>query len=304
MALSPFTSKQKLTAKATPTIPIPSQGPAQKFGMLQPQEVVLGLFGEYVSSGEQVWSGGLVELLGDLGFSAASSRIALNRILVRGLLSAAKVGRFVFYRGTPRLAIVQDEGRRQTFQPTAEVEWDGQFTLVWYSIPGDQRPQRARLGRWLNFRGFGALQDGTWIAAGDCERDLLPLISRLELEQHVVIFVGKLVEATNIPSLVRRAWHVDDLAKMYRAFVDEFSSCRGNRGRKVNEPRNAFILRTRLIEMFRQTTVQDPHLPDSVARVVWKRREAVELFQELQQSLREPAQSYFRQRAINGEQLS
>ena len=58
----------------------------KKLRVLQPQEVILGLFGEYVKPGEKVWSGGLVRLLEDLNFSPAASRIALSRVVARRLL--------------------------------------------------------------------------------------------------------------------------------------------------------------------------------------------------------------------------
>jgi hypothetical protein len=51
-ALSPFASKSdgKVVRRAIPA----GQGPAEKFGTLQPQEVILGLFGEYVGLAELV----------------------------------------------------------------------------------------------------------------------------------------------------------------------------------------------------------------------------------------------------------
>ena len=164
MALSPFGTKARVASRPIPTA---TQGPLEKFGVLQPQEVILGLFGEYVSGDERAWSGGLVQLLGDLGFSSAASRVALNRVIARGLLAPVKEGRFVFYVITPRLRLVHEEGRKQTFSPVADVAWTGEWTMVWYTIPEQHRVQRARLGRWLNLRGFGALQDSTWIAPGN-----------------------------------------------------------------------------------------------------------------------------------------
>lgn len=299
MGLTPFSNRSGKAAGA-PRPALPSQGPAEKFGTLQPQEVILGLFGEYVGLEDRAWSGGLVQLLGELGFSAAASRVALNRVIARGLLAPVKEGRFVFYTITPRLKVVKDEGRHQMYSETADVVWNRRWTLVWYAIPEEQRLQRARLGRWLNLRGFGALQDGTWIAAGDCDAEVLALAERLGLRQHVIVFNGELGRGLEPLELVSRGWRIGDLTRMYEAFVAEFAplAASGRAGRLP--PAEAFATRTRLIEMFRQTIVQDPRIPDEVLGIDWKRRETIELFQSLHAILLPGAAQHFRSTAVTG----
>lgn len=298
MALSPFLSKTE--AKPPKKSRAPLQARVKKFGVLQPQEVILGLFGEYVGLNEVAWSGGLVQLLGDLGFSGGASRVAFNRVIKRGLLAPVKEARFVFYRITPRLKVVHDEGRAQTFSASADPAWSGEWTLVWYAVPEEQRLQRARLGRWLNLRGFGALQDGTWIAPGNSGAKVTELAERLGIGEHVVIFISKLSDQRNLGALIEQAWHIDDLGRMYDKFVTEFSPYTKAGAIKGLDPRKAFIVRTRLIEMFRTTTTEDPRIPDSVLGIKWRRREAIELFQKLQTDLHAPAAEYFRKTAVTG----
>lgn len=300
VGLSPFSNRRGKAADPRPSQP--SQGPAEKFGILQPQEVILGLFGEYVGLDERAWSGGLVQLLGELGFSAAASRVALNRVIARGLLAPVKEGRFVFYTITPRLKVVCDEGRHQMYSETADVAWNRRWTLVWYAIPEEQRLQRARLGRWLNLRGFGALQDGTWIAAGDCDAEVLALAERLGLRQHVIVFNGELGRGLEPVELVARGWRIADLTRMYDAFVAEFAPLAAAGRAARLPPAQAFMTRTRLIEMFRQTIIQDPRLPDEVLGIAWNRRQTIELFQALQDILLPAATQHFRDVAVTGAQ--
>jgi len=59
-------------------------------------------------------------------------------------------------------------------------------------------------------------------------------------------------------------------------------------------------MRTRLIEMFRATTTQDPRIPDGVIGINWKRREAIGIFQDLHIALQEKATAYFRTHAVTG----
>jgi phenylacetic acid degradation operon negative regulatory protein len=296
--LSPFAAKTdgKIARRPTPA----GKSPAEKLGSIRPQEVILGMFGEYVGLNEVAWSGGLVQLLGDLGFSSGASRVALNRVIRRGLLAPVKRTRFVFYKITPRLKLVHDEGRRQTFSASATLRWSGEWTLTWYAVPEQHRLERARLGRWLNLRGFGALQDGTWIATGNCEREVRDLSSRLGISKHVIVFVGRFEDEASLKMLVDHAWHTDDLCRIYGKFVKAFGPY--VKGTALNNlaDREAFIVRTRLIEMFRSTTTQDPRIPDKILGVKWDRREAIDIFRQLHVALRPKAAAYFRSHTVTG----
>jgi phenylacetic acid degradation operon negative regulatory protein len=297
MALSPFGARAR--ADVT-TEPVNEASILERFGVLQPQEVILGLFGEYVYERERAWSGGMVNVLGDLGFSSASSRVALSRVIGRGLLAPVKEGRFVFYVVTPHLKFVLQEGRRQTFLPVADIIWSGNWTVVWYTIPEEHRAQRARLGRWLNLRGFGALQDSTWIAPGNHQREVIELADRLKLRDHVVVFAGATTKPSDIKQIVSKGWKVNDLKTMYDIFVKEFAPNLDPKRIKKLDPREALVTRTRLIEMFRTTTSQDPQLPEDVIGVEWRRKEAIEIFQFVQEILRAPATEYFRSHVVTG----
>ena len=61
---------------------------------LQPQDLVITLLGTYVRPvrGDRVWSGGLVALLGELGFSHGAARVALTRLVRRGLIARERPG--------------------------------------------------------------------------------------------------------------------------------------------------------------------------------------------------------------------
>ncbi|MHC0054723.1 PaaX family transcriptional regulator [Actibacterium sp. D379-3] len=275
-----------------------TQGPLERFGNLQPQEVILGLFGEYVGLKERAWSGGLVHLLGDLGFMAPASRVALNRVIARGLLAPEKEGRLVFYSITPRLELIHEEGRRRTFSPVVDLDWTGQWTLVWYTIPEEQRLQRGRFGRWLSLRAYGSLQDGTWICPGNTRKDVAALAARLGLDKYVLIFVGDLGENADLDPLIRQAWKIDDLKQMYDVFVEEFGPYMSPGAHEALQDSEVFVLRTRMIEMFRLLTTLDPQIPDEVLGVEWQRREAIEIFLELQKILYHRAAQYFRGHAV------
>lgn len=293
MALSPFGARAGRTDQALqPSL-------AGRFGVLQPQEVILGLCGEYMEARERAWSGGFVQVLGDLGFSTAASRVALNRVIARGLLKPEKEGRFVFYRMTPRMRFVQEEGRRQIFSATVDLDWPGSWTIVIYTINEQERAQRARLGRWLSFRGFGSLQDGVWIAPGDDQAEVESLARRLGIDRQIVTFVGNLGSDADIGEIARRAWRIGELKEVYDLILKRFSRWSAKAADEL-EPRLAFVERTNLIEMFRLATMHDPRIPDKYLKSNWKRNQAVSLFQDLQQRLHTNAAAYFRGMVITG----
>ncbi len=100
--------------------------------------------------------------------------------------------------------------------------------------------------------------------------------------------------------LVDHAWHVDDLRRMYEKFVKTFGAYVKSKALNSLSEREAFIMRTRLIEMFRNTTTQDPRIPDKILGVKWDRREAIEIFQQLHIALQPKAAAYFRSHAVTG----
>jgi phenylacetic acid degradation operon negative regulatory protein len=267
--------------------------PGTDVPVLQIQELILTLVGEYVAPGAPIWSGGLVRLLDELGFSAAASRIALGRVVSRGLLDRTKDGRRVYYRATDRLTEVLTEGHRQTFWFRYPAEdWDGQWTLVWYAIPEEHLLARRRLSRRLGFLGFGALQDGTWIAPRDREAEVHDLVRRLGIEPYVVVFVGAPPGWVEGSQVFARGWDLDELEQRYAAFVAEFAPYRRKGVRSKLTPRDAFVARTRVLESFRQLAPLDPKLPEEFLRRRWKRQQAIECFDEVEAALRPAAAEY------------
>ena len=118
-----------------------------------PQSLVLTLLGSYVHPEERtVWSGGLVTLLGELGFSAGAARVALARLTRRDLLARVRDGRLVHYRATARASSLLAEGDRRIFSLGQNRRPADVWTLLWNVIPVDRRVERVRLARRSRFR--------------------------------------------------------------------------------------------------------------------------------------------------------
>jgi phenylacetic acid degradation operon negative regulatory protein len=260
----------------------------------QPQDLVITLLGAYLPRRDRrVWSGGLVRLLGELGFSTAAARVALARLAARDLLSRERDGRHIHYLITPRLAALLSEGDQRILSLGRSAGRDGEWTVLWHVIPDERRLDRGRLARRLRFLGFGPVQDRTWIAAHNREREVADLLHELELTDHAGLLVGRPAAALDFAVFAARAWDLDGLARRYRTFVAEFEPRLAKAPTAALADKPAFVLRTRLVHAFREFPLLDPELPSDVTQLPEQRSRAVHVFHRLYRALRIPAQRHF-----------
>lgn len=256
----------------------------------QPQDLVITLLADNVRHRkDEVWSGGLVRLLGDFGFSAGASRVALARLVQRGLISRVKSGRMVAYRLTDRSELLMREGDRRIFGLGNNDFTDHVITVLWHTLGEEHRLKRARLARRLRFLGFGPVQDATWIAAGDHQEELVDIISDLGIADFSGALVGHPPESLNLRPLIERTWDLPALQERYSAFVRMFESVGTASWRCRLSDEQAFRVRTRMMHTFRQFPSLDPSIkPGSPQRT-----RAISLFREAYDSLREGAHRHF-----------
>jgi phenylacetic acid degradation operon negative regulatory protein len=157
----------------------------------------------------------MVELLGEFGFSTEAARAALSRLAVRGLLERHRHGRRVSYSLTERAGELLAQGDRRIFSFGRDEHGHGTWTVFWHAIPEDRRVERSRLASRLRFLGFGSVQDATWVAAADRERDVVPLVRALGAEPYCTVIVGRLSPELAPEAAVAQAWDLDDVERRY-----------------------------------------------------------------------------------------
>ncbi|TCO46517.1 PaaX family transcriptional regulator [Actinocrispum wychmicini] len=255
-----------------------------------PQDLVMTLLGAHLRPRDrQVWSGGLVDLLAEFGFSAGAARVALTRLVRRELLARVKDGRLVHYTVTSRSAAVFEEGDRRIFTLGTTAVDTPQWTVLWHAIPEDQKVARTRLVRRLRFLGFGPVQDGTWIAPHDREHEVTALLAEHGVQEHAGLLLGHPAASLDFTAFVGRVWDLDQLSGRYEAFVDEF----GGHDPATVTDRQALVLRTRLTHTFRQFPFLDPELPAGLVPPPVHRADAVRLFHDLYTALAPAAMRRF-----------
>ena len=263
---------------------------------LQPQDLVVTLLGTYVRPfGRTVWSGGLVMLLREFGFSDGAARAALTRLVRRQLIVRARSGRLVHYRLTPRCErlLIEGDGRIFTLgRLPADV---GPWTVLWHQIPEDRRLERARLGRRLRFLGFGSVQDSVWVSPHDHSAEVAELLGELGVAEFATVFVARVGDAgagTGLPALVARAWDLTGLEERYDAFCSGFEPYLAPDAPALSDG-EAFLVRTRLVHLFRAFAQVDPELPEELAALSGPRSRAAEIFEALYSELAAASQRHF-----------
>jgi phenylacetic acid degradation operon negative regulatory protein len=256
----------------------------------QPQELVMTLLGGYLQARDRrVSSSGLVSLLAEFGFSAGAARVALARLVRRGLIARVRRGRLVDYTLTARSRAVLDEGDRRIFSLGRGGGAGEQWTVLWHTIPEDRRLERQRLVRRLRFLGFGQVHDGAWIAPHDRERAVAALLAELDIGRYAGLMLARPATMVDVRAFVARVWDLDELDARYRAFLHDFGGCRP----ASLDDREAFVARTRLVHTFRQFAVLDPELPEDLVPAPEHRSRAVRLFHDLYPALAPAAQRHF-----------
>ena len=272
-------------------------GPLATLEPLQPQDLVITLLGSYVRGRhETVWSGGLVELLEELGFSTGAARAALTRLARRELIARVRQGRLVHYRVTDRAEGLLAEGDSRIFSLGRPRDDGSSWTVLWHQIPEERRLERSRLGRRLRFLGFGAVQDSLWVSPHDHGAEVVELLHELGVEGHATVLLAPSAAAQGLRVLSERAWDLTGLAERYAAFEPEFSpyvaSVSGSAESGLTD-RQAFLVRTRLVHLFRGFPFLDPELPEELAALSEERGRAVATFDALYEGLAEAAQRHF-----------
>lgn len=263
---------------------IRSQESARTPGRLRPQHLLLTLLGDYwFGHHEHVPSAALVDLLGELGVTNASARAALSRLQRRGLLDSSRTGRHTRYGLTEQAAALLVDGRRRILSFGLEEQpWDGCWTVVCFSVPERERQLRHLLRTRLSWLGFAPLYDGVWVSPFRPVDTIRQELAELGIER-ASVFVSRTLDqdATEVVG----AWELDCLRMHYASFIEEHRELlermrAGNVGAA-----EALVVRTHVMDAWRQFPKLDPELPTELLPAQWPRTAAREIFAELYDNL-------------------
>ncbi len=245
----------------------------------RPPRLLLTLLGDYWwQQTEPLPSAALVALLAEFGVSDSAARAALSRLTRNRLLVTSKSGRRTFVRLSGRAARILDEGARRIFSFGGTTwPWDGEWSLVAFSIPEHNRSARDALRKQLRWLGFAPLYDGVWVSPRDHATEVVQRLTELGITT-ATAFRATTAPGISLEGLPQRAWDLENLQAKYDHFITSAAALRDRILAGQVSPVAGLVARTQVMDEWRAFPGLDPDLPNELLPAAWPRSAARELF--------------------------
>ncbi len=262
----------------------------------EPQLLLTSLLGDFwYWRDEHIPATALVRLLADFDVTSDGARAAMRRLVARGLLDSSRSGRTTAYGIPARTSevIVERTHHMLTFGTTAP-QWDGQWTVVAFSVPEQDRGLRTTLRSRLRLLGFAALYDGVWVSPHALGADAQLLLRELGIDTATVL------RCAEVPGGARQgdpvsAFDLTSLTREYHAFTERYETVLDSLAAGLISPAQALRTRTELRVAWRRFPETDPDLPAELLPSDWDRPRAQQVFLQIYDRLGPLAELRFRQ---------
>lgn len=263
-----------------------------------PQHLIVTLFGDYwLGRQEHLPSSALLALTGEFNVSETSARAALSRLTKRGLLVMSRVGRRTFYGACAETQAQLQHGRDRilSFGARSTHLWNGEWTVVAFSVPEEQRHLRHTLRSRLRWLGFAALYDGLWVSPRPLGAEACDELEGLGVKQGTVFTAHTLFPAREQSGHPLLAWDLEALASTYEQFIADFAPMRERVFAGQVTASEALATRTAAMDTWRRFPGRDPELPGELLPARWPREKAHAVFTDVYDGLGPLAEIRFRQ---------
>ncbi len=256
--------------------------------MVDARSALFDLYGDHLrlrtdAFRAQVPVAALVKLLAPLGVQAPAVRTAVSRMVRQGWLTAVRLPAGPGYALTPRALRRLDEAGERIYR-TAAHAWEGSWHLLVVSPP-TARSGRERLHAQLQFLGYGAIGQATWISPRPSpELDATLAEASARAERFTATHDG------DSQALIARAWDLDGLARAYTRFLDESAVLLAELDASTDE--GAFAARSQLVHDWRKFLFVDPGLPAALLPPDWPGTKAAAWFDQEADRLLPAARRY------------
>lgn len=260
---------------------------------IKASSLITSLLGDVVvPRGGRIWLGSLIELLEPMGLNERLVRTTVFRLVRDGWLDSEPMGRRTDYILSPAGRKRIDKAAKSIYASNHPF-WDRRWRLIMLvgELPAKDRD---RLRKALIWQGFGLL-------AGNCfvhpSADLIAAFDGLvrdglgdllkKLKPLMAAGPGAFSNAASDVDMVRAAWDLDQLAQMYRDFVQRYQPILEQCQKSPDSisGQQAFIGRVLLVHDYRRLLLRDPMLPDVLQPSNWPGQQARLLCGELYRRL-------------------
>jgi phenylacetic acid degradation operon negative regulatory protein len=261
---------------------------------LNARRTIFELYFDYIQHfGSSIAPRSLLRLTTELGISPSAARAALCRLTKQGWLERNTNDNYTFYVLTPVGHERLEEVRPRIFSPR-HAAWDGQWTILTYSVPERLGRHRDRLRRELTFLGYGSMTPATWISPNPLVEITLRHLALRKLDQYVHLFRARQAGTQTHSALVKRCYDLDSVQRRYSRFIKSWRGYK-NTFAGANRPSDSvcFVAKMRLVYDFGDFLYLDPFLPSELLPHDWLGYDAWRLFRDSYLLLVEPALAFF-----------
>ncbi len=260
---------------------------------IAPRHLILSLYGLYArAEPHRLAARSLVALMDDLGVDAAATRSSISRLKRRGVLVPSRDdGQAAYALSAEARTMLREGDVRIWSRPRAGLD-DGWLVVV-FSVPEAEREKRHELRSLLTRLGFGTAAPGVWIAPAPAYDETLAALERKGLATYTELFRGDYLGVGVAESRVREWWDLDAIAGLYDDFLATHRRLARVRG---TDPARAFRAYVPMLTAWRRLPYLDPGIPLDLLPRDWPGVAAGDLFETLDDRLREPAAEHARLR--------
>ncbi|KUO51116.1 MAG: hypothetical protein APF76_16615 [Desulfitibacter sp. BRH_c19] len=170
----------------------------------------------------------LLEIMKAFGKSETATRMSLSRTVKAGILINKTDGREVHYSLAPsgREAInIWNEGIHQFWKryTLRNKTWDKKWHLLNLNFGEENKENRPVVLERLQQIGFGVLGTNTWITPYCQTNDIQNILTEFNMNTGVVEMYGELTIYQDMYSFVESVFHLKELEKLYKNFINTFS---------------------------------------------------------------------------------
>jgi phenylacetic acid degradation operon negative regulatory protein len=232
----------------------------------------------------------IAALAAGLGITASASATALSRLASRGVLEQSSAGRTSRYRITQGARNRLRHGFEQvSVFGEQSRQWDGNWTVIAFSIPETSRDVREMFRSRLRWRGFAPLFGAVWVSPRDHSEELENTCKGYGVDDYVIF---RTAESSLRGKRLVEAWSPQEFREQYRPFTEKFTPWAGRLDAGMVSPAEAFRVRTELMDAWRAFPWSDPDLPAELLPEAWPRTEARDLLVRLYDGLADAATAY------------
>jgi phenylacetic acid degradation operon negative regulatory protein len=259
---------------------------------LRSGSLITTVFGDAIAPrGGNVWLGSLIAVMADFGISERLVRTSVFRLSRDGWLQSEQVGRRSYYS-------LSEDGRVRFEQATHRIysvpvgSWTGRWCLLLLSGLDTTAKEVAR--RELGWLGFGQLSANVLAHPAPDLAELDIAIKRIGVSDQLVVLEGQTIRnESGMRQLAHDGWNLAEINARYEQFLTMFRPImKAAGGSPEIKEKQAFIVRTLLIQEYRKVLLRDPQLPIELLPPDWKGAAAYQLCRNLYLATHHEADQY------------